>query len=1267
MRIENLWSNKKILFLVFLIFAFAASGLLEPIIRSNKIKNWNSDLVYRIEKNENKILDAFNKKINNLVGIKEFLKKSINGKTIEDNLEFYFDLICSGEFHKYQIQFNDYNNGIVCWNNPIIIGSDLLSLKKNEPSRAFFTRKDLSTFVSLVDTFTAGSSKYHISISEEIEKHYKLPNIEFNSLNLSDSLSKSLSSTIEIEYFDNAQLSKDGRKHSFAILNNYKNKIGVATFEKPTIDLFNKELEEIFRAIQSFLTLLIYLMIGSIGFVRYKKVNKRFTKLIILILYLALFRILLFNLGIPSNYLYSELTDPSNFSSVFAFGIVRSPLDFFITVVGLLIILLVAFKQSSEYFDVYKNDQKNVLRFLTKIIFTGLFTFLILRSLGASLRSVVFDSTIRYFKEFALIPSPSILLMDLNILLLGFCVILVTVILLRWIFIELTVSSRKLNIKWVIVLFLVFQLLGWLFDLFQKQPQVTPFIRILFISIIFILTYLTYHKGLRVSNFIYYGFASSILVVSLLVHYNSEIERESLKTTAYELTRPNESVYEFMLYQTLIQSDLDYIKNDLENLDVNYSSIAFELWNKSLLLKENIPSSISLYNSKKKLLGYFSNDDKNISIDIEKYETGNEPKIFKQQNFFGTQQELIGINPILHNGEEFGYLVATVLYDKYYLSAGIIPKFLTFSRSGIASATEYENLKIFFFVDNESVRSFGGVSLNSIEVNRFIEAPLTKYDEAWLKIDIKGEPHLAFVFKPDNKENELIAVALEERRFAWKLSNFFKVFFVHSIIIFFALLVYSAGHLKRWKEYFQRYKTKLTFAFILVSVVPLIAIAAYIRDINEEKNEELINNRLTDFALQIESYLKNYSASSGISGKLIYDKSAEDLNIEFSTFDSNKLIYSSHQNYYESGLLPSTLNPSVYLNSMLGGSNKSFVMESLNGEQFYSLYLKSNLQGQTIFINANTMFNRVALPLSDVELDIFLFGILAAALILLTILSTLLAGQISSPIRRLTHATRSIGGGDLNIEITEKSSGEIGELASGFNMMIRRLKKSQIELAQLERETAWKEMAKQVAHEIKNPLTPMKLSVQQLIAAYRDKSPKFDEIFQKVTATIINQIETLKNIASEFSNFARMPKMTIEKIDLVLLIKETLNLFADEKYPIHFHTKLSSVYVNADTDHLGRAIINLVRNSLQAEASFVNVTLSVNSDMCGIRIEDNGTGISPMNLERIFENNFTTKPQGMGLGLTMAKKFIESIGGDITIETTSPQGTTFLITLPKVD
>lgn len=1266
MRIENLWSNKKNLFLIFLIFAFIGSGLLEPLVKSSKITNWNSDLILRLEVNENKILNAFSRKISNLTGISAAIKNN-SQNVIEDNLEYYFELIGSEDLRGYHVQIFDDREEMIVWNSQAIISNQNLSIKIAEPSRLFFTRKDLSTYLSMVDTLRAGSKFYYLCISEEVEKHYKLPVTSFNLVSLSDSLSKELSTTIEIDYRSDAELSKDGRKHSFNLLNNFRNKIGVATFEKPTIDLLNKDIEDIFRAIQSVLLIMIYLFIGIIGYIRLRNINKKIHRFFLLIIYLAVFRVLLFNLGIPSNYWQNELTDPSFFSSVFASGIVRSPLDFFITLLGLIIITVAAFKYSSEYFETERNNRKNLPLIIIKIIFVALITFLILRSLGASLRSVVFDSTIRYFKEFALIPSPGVLLMDLNILLLGFCVLISSTILLRWLFTEVPSQNKKLEIKWVMVLFLVFQVLGALFDFFQKQPQVTPFIRILFLTILFALTFLSYHKGLRTSNYIYYGFASSILAVSLLVYYNSEIERESLKTTAYELNRANETVYEFLLFQTLTQSDLNSIITDMGSNSINYSSIAFELWNKSLLFKENLPSSILLYDSNKKILGHFSNYDKDNFVDLTNYEIGGDPKIFRKQNYFGARQVILGIKRLDNNGIADGYLVATILFDKYLLNADVTPKFLTYSRSGIASATELQNLKIFIFTDGELIRSFGEISLNSDEVLRFLDAPLTKHNEAWIRGDLKGEPHLAFVYKPDENSDELIAVALEERRFAWKLSNFFKVFFVHSVIIFVALLIYSAVYARKWKDYFSRYRTKLTFAFILVSVVPLIAIAAYIRGINEEKNEEMINSRLTEYALQVESYLKKYSFSSEINEKVINDKAALDLGLRFSIFDSSQLIYSSNENYFKAGIIPSTLNPYAYLAAKIRGSNKAFIKETVNGEQFYSVYLKSSINSSPIFINVNTMFNLVALPISDVELDLFLFGILAAALVLLAVLSTILAGQISSPIRRLTHATRSIGSGDLNIEISGENSGEIGELTSGFNMMISRLKKSQIELAQLERETAWKEMAKQVAHEIKNPLTPMKLSVQQLIAAYKDRSPKFDEIFQKVTATVINQIETLKNIASEFSNFARMPKMTIERIDLVLLIKDTLNLFADEKYPIHFTTKNDSVFANADTDHLSRAIINLVRNSLQADASFVNVLLSTKDGLCEIRIEDNGIGINPENLERIFENNFTTKPQGMGLGLTLAKKFIESIGGNIIIENTSNKGTTFLITLPVIE
>jgi nitrogen fixation/metabolism regulation signal transduction histidine kinase len=194
----------------------------------------------------------------------------------------------------------------------------------------------------------------------------------------------------------------------------------------------------------------------------------------------------------------------------------------------------------------------------------------------------------------------------------------------------------------------------------------------------------------------------------------------------------------------------------------------------------------------------------------------------------------------------------------------------------------------------------------------------------------------------------------------------------------------------------------------------------------------------------------------------------------------------------------------------------------------------------------------------------------------------------------------------------------------------------------------------------------MKLSIQQLVAAYKDKSPKFDSIFERVTATIISQVETLNNIASEFSNFARMPLLNIEKLNLITSVKEALNLFETEKQKIEFIYSLNVININADNDQFKRTIINLVRNSIQAGAEKIKIEVKVEADICKLYINDDGNGIAPDIMQRIFDQNFTTKNKGMGLGLSMSKKFIDSIGGNIALEKTSGSGTTFIIVLPVV-
>jgi nitrogen fixation/metabolism regulation signal transduction histidine kinase len=231
--------------------------------------------------------------------------------------------------------------------------------------------------------------------------------------------------------------------------------------------------------------------------------------------------------------------------------------------------------------------------------------------------------------------------------------------------------------------------------------------------------------------------------------------------------------------------------------------------------------------------------------------------------------------------------------------------------------------------------------------------------------------------------------------------------------------------------------------------------------------------------------------------------------------------------------------------------------------------------------------------------------------------------------------------------------------------MTKQLKKSTKDLANLEREIAWKEMAKQVAHEIKNPLTPMKLSVQHLKAAYQDKSEKFDEIFKKVTDTLINQVETLKKISTEFSSLAKMPRLNVERINLIEIIEQAVNLFADEKTEFITSFSESGVFIEADSDNLKRTLINLIRNSIQAEAGKIEIEVNNSRDVVQLILTDNGLGVPEEIKNKIFDINFSTKKEGMGLGLTLAKRFLENTGADIELADSTGKGASFIITFNR--
>ncbi|MDO7172234.1 sensor histidine kinase [Mariniflexile sp. AS56] len=251
--------------------------------------------------------------------------------------------------------------------------------------------------------------------------------------------------------------------------------------------------------------------------------------------------------------------------------------------------------------------------------------------------------------------------------------------------------------------------------------------------------------------------------------------------------------------------------------------------------------------------------------------------------------------------------------------------------------------------------------------------------------------------------------------------------------------------------------------------------------------------------------------------------------------------------------------------------------------------------------------------------------------------------------------------------VVDDTSEEISTLVSSYNSMIDELEESAIQLARSEREQAWREMAKQVAHEIKNPLTPMRLTVQNFQRKFNPEDENIHSKLDEYSKTLIQQIDTMSSIASAFSNFAKMPAQQNETLNVVNIVRLALEIF-NEDY-IDFSAEKEEIIAKLDRTQLIRVVTNLVKNATQAMPEHKAPKISINvytlDNEVIITVSDNGSGILEENMDKVFEPKFTTKTSGMGLGLAMVKNIVETYKGSITFTSEKDNGTVFKVSFPK--
>lgn len=295
----------------------------------------------------------------------------------------------------------------------------------------------------------------------------------------------------------------------------------------------------------------------------------------------------------------------------------------------------------------------------------------------------------------------------------------------------------------------------------------------------------------------------------------------------------------------------------------------------------------------------------------------------------------------------------------------------------------------------------------------------------------------------------------------------------------------------------------------------------------------------------------------------------------------------------------------------------------------------------------------------------FIFVFLTLSVLILFLLSFNL---ITTPLKKLQSATEKLGKGDMDIRIKESPFSPLNHLIQSFNSMTTELKASREKLIEAEKESAWRGMARIMAHEIKNPLTPIKLSLERMETKFYSDSTQFDQVFKKTTAVIHEEINNLHSLAKEFSEFARLPQANIEKIDLNFHLKEILIPYTDS-HNITLALTEKNPDIMVDKNQFKQVIVNILQNAIHASKSEDEIEVSTEferPETIAIRIRDHGSGISKENLDQIFEPYYTNKEKGTGLGLAIVKRIVEQHDGKIEVESQMNKGTIFSLYFKRV-
>ncbi len=503
--------------------------------------------------------------------------------------------------------------------------------------------------------------------------------------------------------------------------------------------------------------------------------------------------------------------------------------------------------------------------------------------------------------------------------------------------------------------------------------------------------------------------------------------------------------------------------------------------------------------------------------------------------------------------------------------------------------------------------------------------------------------------------------------------------YVFILLVLFTLLRWASENFP-WDNFqLSFFQQKIQVAFISVLMTMFLVLVAgalyynYQQNKTDDEQEYDKKNRL--LRREIFSNVRNEQQLFG--NKYLEEalrQYSEMFEVDLNIYDRHGVLRaSSRREIIGKGLMSERMNFSALYHLTQGELSQSLNNEFIGELEYMSAYLTiRDMEDNSIiaFLNIPYFMEYEKLKMNTVNLAVAAVSLSLLVVILALLITYFLSNRIIAPLLMIRERFSKVSLGKKNEEIAYEKNDEIQELVLTYNKMVRELDRNARLLAKSERESAWREMAKQVAHEIKNPLTPMKLNIQFAQRALEQKKEGWEEQFKSIAETLLTQIDELSSIASAFSDFAKMPKANKKRTDVLDIVGSVVELYSKSEIQVSLLGDIEKpVFAFIDGEQMRRVLVNLFLNAEQAmvkgRKGKIDLIVKTKPSSITLFIKDNGRGISSEYVSKIFVPNFTTKTSGTGLGLAMCKDIIDHVGGTIDFSTKAGEGTTFTIVLPR--